>query len=57
MSLSPFQYKPSSHFKGNLEFERVRLKQDLTGQHLVCLSHVSACCRQINAFSTTWDGS
>ena len=30
------QYKPSSHYKGPLEFERVRLKQDLTGVHLVC---------------------
>ena len=29
------QYKQSSHYKGPLEFERVRLKQDLTGVHLV----------------------
>ena len=34
--LSPCaQYKQSSHYKGPLEFERVRLKQDLTGVHLV----------------------
>ncbi len=29
------QYKPSSHYKGPLEFEKVRLKQDLSGSHLV----------------------
>lgn len=28
------KYKQSSHLKGKLEFDRVRLKQDLTGQHL-----------------------
>ena len=29
------QYKPSSHHKGPYEFDRVRLRQDLTGPHLV----------------------
>jgi len=33
-SLCHTQYKPSSHYKGPLEFEKVRIKQDLGGTHL-----------------------
>ena len=34
-SLHSLQYKQGSHKQGNQEFEKVRLKQDLTGIHLV----------------------
>ena len=30
-----FQYKPASHHKGPYEFDKVRLRQDLSGPHLV----------------------
>lgn len=44
LSSSCAQYKQSSHYKGPLEFERVRLKQDLTGVHLVCAGLIPRPC-------------
>ena len=51
------QYKPSSHHKGPYDFDHVRLKQDLTGPHLVSrglrLTHefvstcISNCCSKL----------
>lgn len=39
----PVQYKQASHKQNKHEFEKVRLKQDLTGIHLVSSGDVSCC--------------
>ena len=47
------QYKPSSHYKGPLEFEKVRIKQDLGGTHLVrvaLLTIVNPVCHHLSLF-------